>query len=86
MEQELFTYLSSFGAVGIMCAILFNNVIKEKKEDRDLYRQSVDTFTEVSRQFAESIGGLSVRVENVEEGNNRIERKLDVILSKKEDE
>ncbi|MCR1955178.1 hypothetical protein NSA24_10280 [Clostridioides mangenotii] len=42
-----------------------------------MYRQSVDTFTEVSKQFADSIQGLSSRIEKVEEGNERIEQKLD---------
>lgn len=75
--EQFGTELINLGVVSVIAYLLINNVLAEKKEDRDLYRQSVDTFTEVSKQFADSIQGLSSRIEKVEEGNERIEQKLD---------
>lgn len=75
--EQFGTELINLGAVGVIAYLLISNVLAEKKEERDLYRQSVDTFTEVSKQFADSIQGLSSRIEKVEEGNERIEQKLD---------
>ena len=54
----------------------------EKKEDRELFRKSVETFTDTSKAYAESITSLSVRAENVEEGVSRTENKVDKILEK----
>ena len=75
--EQFGTALINLGVVSVIAYLLVSNVLAEKKEDRDLYRQSVDTFTEVSKQFADSIQGLSSRIEKVEEGNERIEQKLD---------
>ncbi|MBS5787074.1 MAG: hypothetical protein KIC98_04125 [Clostridioides difficile] len=75
--EQFGTELINLGVVSVIAYLLVSNVLAEKKEDRDLYRQSVDTFTEVSKQFADSIQGLSSRIEKVEEGNERIEQKLD---------
>jgi len=75
--EQFGTELINLGAVSVIAYLLISNVLAEKKEERDLYRQSVDTFTEVSKQFADSIQGLSSRIEKVEEGNERIEQKLD---------
>lgn len=75
--EQFGTELINLGVVSVIAYLLVSNVLAEKKEDRDLYKQSVDTFTEVSKQFADSIQGLSSRIEKVEEGNERIEQKLD---------
>ncbi|MBU5307977.1 hypothetical protein KQI18_09280 [Clostridioides mangenotii] len=75
--EQFGTELINLGVVSVIAYLLISNVLAEKKEERDLYRQSVDTFTEVSKQFADSIQGLSSRIEKVEEGNERIEQKLD---------
>lgn len=75
--EQFGTELINLGVVSVIAYLLVSNVLAEKKEDRDLYRQSVDTFTEVSKQFADSIQVLSSRIEKVEEGNERIEQKLD---------
>ncbi len=79
--EQFGTELINLGVVSVIAYLLISNVLAEKKEDRDLYRQSVDTFTEVSKQFADSIQGLSTRIEKVEEGNERIEQKLDNIFN-----
>ena len=50
------------------------------------YINSVLRYTETSKQFAESIHALSLRIENVEEGNNRIELKLDTFIGIKEED
>lgn len=75
--EQFGTELINLGAVSVIAYLLISNVLAEKKVESDLYRQSVDTFTEVSKQFADSIQGLSSRIEKVEEGNERIEQKLD---------
>ena len=82
VEAEIMKQLTSVGVVGVMAYYLFKNAMTEKKEDRDLYRDSVKTFTETSKSYAESITALTSRVENVEEGTERIERKLDKVLEK----
>ena len=38
----------------------------EKKEDRELFRRSVETFTDISKIYVESIASLTVRVGIVE--------------------
>nr|WP_312985517.1 hypothetical protein [Clostridioides sp.] len=83
--EQFSTELINLGVVSVIAYLLVSNVLAEKKEDRDLYIQSVDTFTEVTRQFADSIQGLSSRIENVEEGTERIEQKLDNIINNKEE-
>jgi hypothetical protein len=83
--EQIGSELINLGIAGVIAYLLINNVLSEKKEDRDLYRQSVDTFTEVSKQFAESIQGLSTRIENVEEGTDRIEQKIDSLINSKEE-
>ncbi len=65
---------ASLGAVGLIAYALFKNTLEEKKEDRELFRRSVETFTETSKTYAESITSLTVRVENVEESTERISR------------
>ncbi|WP_131043128.1 hypothetical protein [Clostridioides difficile] len=51
--EELVTQLSSLGAIGILCALLFKNTMQEKKEDRDMYKKTVENFIELSTQQQE---------------------------------
>lgn len=81
--EEIANQFLSLGAVGVIAYTLFKNTLDEKKEDRELYRKSVETFSETSKSYAESITSLSVRVENLEEGNDRIESKIDTLLQTK---
>lgn len=80
--EEMIGSFTSLGAIGIIAYTLFKNTMDEKKEDRELFRKSVETFTDTSKAYAESITSLSVRVENVEEGVSRTENKVDKILEK----
>lgn len=80
--EEMVGSFTSLGAIGIIAYTLFKNTMDEKKEDRELFRKSVETFTDTSKAYAESITSLSVRVENVEEGVSRTENKVDKILEK----
>ena len=80
--EEMITQFTSLGAVGLIAYTLFKNTLDEKKEDRELYRKSVETFSEVSKNYAESISSLSLRVENVEEATERIENKIDDLIEK----
>lgn len=80
--EEMLSQFASLGAVGLIAYYLFKNTMDEKKEDRELFRQSVQTFTETSKAYAESISSLTVRVENVEETTDRIEIKVDKMLEK----
>lgn len=83
--EDFVAQFVNIGAVGIVAYVLFKNTLDEKKQDRDLYRESVETFTETSKQYAESIQTLSYRVENVEQGNGRIEQKLDKFIDRMEE-
>ena len=80
--EDIIGQFASLGAVGIIAYTLFKNTLDEKKEDRDLFRRSVETFTETSKSYAESISKLTVRVEHVEQGTERIENKIDEFLEK----
>lgn len=80
--EEFIGSFASLGAVGLIAYSLFKNTLDEKKEDRELFRKSVETFTDTSRAYAESINSLSFRVENVELGVERTENKVDKILEK----
>lgn len=80
--EEMLSQFASLGAVGLIAYYLFKNTMDEKKEDRELFRQSVQTFTETSKAYAESISSLTVRVENVEETTDRIETKVDKMLER----
>ncbi|HBF3628393.1 TPA: hypothetical protein KOD42_004034, partial [Clostridioides difficile] len=51
--EQLLTELSSLGAIGILCALLFKNTMQEKKEDRDMYKKTVENFIELSTQQQE---------------------------------
>ena len=80
--EEMISQFASLGAVGLIAYTLFKNTLDEKKEDRDLFRKSVETFSEVSKSYAESISTLSVRVENVEDATERIENKIDDLIER----
>lgn len=93
--DQIITEFTGLGIVGIIGGYLFSTFMKERaeerkismnnqKEDRELFRKSVETFTETSKTYAETIGSLTVRVENVEENTERIEQKLDKVLYKVE--
>ncbi len=81
--EEMIGQFASLGAVGMIAYVLFKNTLEEKKQDRKLYEQSVNTFMETSKQYTESIQAFSFRLENVEEGNERIENKLDKFINSK---
>lgn len=80
--EEMITQFASLGAVGMIAYYLFKNTMEEKKEDRELFRKSVETFQEVSKSSAESISALNIRVEKVENSNERIETKIDDLIEK----
>jgi hypothetical protein len=81
--EDMIGQFASLGAVGMIAYVLFKNTLEEKKQDRKLYEQSVNTFMETSKQYTESIQAFSFRLENVEEGNERIEQKLDNFINSK---
>ena len=91
--EQMITEFAGLGIVGLIGGYLFTTFMKERaeerkisienqKEDRELFRKSVETFTETSKTYAESITSLTVRVENGEESTERIETKLDKVLDK----
>lgn len=80
--EEMITQFASLGAVGMIAYYLFKNTMEEKKEDRELFRKSVETFQEVSKSSAESISALNIRVEKVENSTERIENKIDDLIEK----
>lgn len=80
--EEMITQFASLGAVGMIAYYLFKNTMEEKKEDRELFRKSVETFSEVSKSSAESISALNIRVEKVENSTERIENKIDDLIEK----
>ncbi|MCC0724449.1 hypothetical protein [Clostridioides sp. ZZV14-6044] len=70
--EELVTQLSSLGAIGIICAILFKNAMQEKKDDRDMYKKTVENFIELSTQQQEinknilvEMGAMKTDVEEI---------------------
>ncbi|CZR95855.1 hypothetical protein CDFC105_73135 [Clostridioides difficile] len=72
--EELVTQLSSLGAIGILCALLFKNTMQEKKEDRDMYKKTVENFIELSTQQQEinknlliEMGAMKTDVEEIKE-------------------
>jgi hypothetical protein len=67
--EEMIGQFASLGAVGMIAYVLFKNTLEEKKQDRKLYEQSVNTFMETSKQY--------------KEGNERIEQKLDNFINSK---
>ena len=81
--EDMIGQFASLGAVGMIAYVLFKNTLEEKKQDRKLYEQSVNTFMDTSKQYTESIQAFSFRLENVEEGNERIEQKLDNFINSK---
>ena len=85
MEEQLLQ-ITGLGVAGTIGAILFNTFMKERaeerkiaiknqQEDRELYRKSVETFTEVTQTFANSFEGLNEKVEG-------IETKIDILIEK----
>jgi hypothetical protein len=66
--EDFVAQLVNVGAIGAIAYVLFKNTLDEKMQDRAIYKQRVEIFTETSKQFAESIHALSLRIENVEEG------------------
>ncbi|HFL3590853.1 TPA: hypothetical protein ACG3R3_001711 [Clostridioides difficile] len=72
--DKLITEFSSLGAIGILCALLFKNTMQEKKEDRDMYKKTVENFIELSTQQQEinknilvQMGIMKTDVEEIKE-------------------
>lgn len=98
--EELITQLSGLGVIGIVGGLFLKKYLQESAEDRKiqqeermqdraLYRQSVENFTSVSKEYVESISKVTIRVENLEENTEklkdsteRIEDKIDLMLNK----
>ncbi|MGL5568870.1 MAG: hypothetical protein ACRDB9_06495 [Cetobacterium sp.] len=98
--EELITQLSGLGVIGIVGGLFLKKYLQESAEDRKiqqeermqdraLYKQSVENFTSVSKQYVESISKVTIRVENLEENTEklkdsteRIEDKIDLMLHK----
>ncbi|MGL5718028.1 MAG: hypothetical protein ACRCX2_33805 [Paraclostridium sp.] len=89
--EELITQFASLGIVGIIGGVFLKKYLEEsaedrriqleeRKEDRDMYRQSIEKFTSISEEYVNSISKLTIRVENLEESTERIETKIDRIL------
>ncbi|MGO0987984.1 hypothetical protein ACTPEW_18810 [Clostridioides difficile] len=75
--EELVTQLSSLGAIGIICAILFKNAMQEKKDDRDMYKKTVENFIELSTQQQEINKNILVEMGTMKTDVEEI--KVDVI-------
>lgn len=86
MEESLIQ-LTGFGVVGVIGGKLFNTFMKERaeerkialknqQEDRELYRQSVETFTNVTQTFANSFNELSSDLNEIKEDVNKIIEKV----------
>lgn len=89
--EQIVTELAGYGVLGLVGGYLFTTFMKERseerkitlenqKEDRELFRKSVETFTDTSKTYAETIASLTVRVENVEGVAERTESKVDKLL------
>lgn len=64
--EEMLVQFSSFGAIGIGFAILFKNILEEKKEDRKMYIETVDKFADIVNKQADAYGTINMRVGNIE--------------------
>lgn len=95
--ENMIAEFSSMGVVGIIGAVFLKKYLtessedrkvqqEERKEDRELYKKSVENFTSISKEYVESISKLTLRVENVEETTERIEEKIDKIINKAGDD
>ena len=91
--EEFVAQFSSLGVIGVLGYILLKKYLEdseedrniqqeERKEDRAMFKQSVDNFTKISKEYVDSINKLTTRVENVEDNTERIEEKLDKVLEK----
>ena len=89
--EEFVAQFSSLGVIGVLGYILLKKYLEdseedrniqqeERKEDRAMFKQSVDNITTISKEYVDSINKLTHRVENVENNTERIEEKLDKIL------
>lgn len=93
--EDIINQFASLGAVGLIAGLFLKKYLEddkenkriqneERKEDRELYRNSVKEFISLSSTYAKSISNLTNRVENVEETSERIEKKIDKVLENKE--
>lgn len=80
--EDMMTQFASLGAVGVIAYALFKNTLEEKREDRELFKKTVEVFMEYSKVHKEDMSKLTVRMENVEDGIDRTEDKVDKILER----
>ena len=91
--EEFVSQFSSLGIIGVIGYVLLKKYLddskedrriqqEERKEDRAMFKQSVDNFTTISKEYVDSINKLTTRVENVENNTERIEEKLDKVLER----
>lgn len=85
--EELITFYTSLGAVGVGFAYLFKNTLDEKKQDRLMYTDTVKEFTQIVRQQGDAISNMNVRMENVEQSVEQTQQDVSdikIILTKGE--
>lgn len=80
--EQLIESFTSLGVVGVIAFFLFKNLLEEKKEDRELYKKSVEDFTQLSREYQKSITELSTYIKEREEVIDEIDDKVDELDDK----
>lgn len=86
--EGLIVEYGSLGAICLVAYFLLKQVLTEKTEDRNLYRESVEKFhatiNNISLGFEERLKKVEESNERIEESNERIENKIDSLLKEEE--
>ncbi len=77
MEEMVQNFLN-LGVVGVVAYVSFKTILDEKKEDRAMYKDSIDKFDSKLDRFADAIENNNDRLGAIEEDVMTIKEKVGV--------
>lgn len=88
--MEMSTIIEQYGAWGVVLLMgwyLFRQFVKEKGEDRELYKKSVEDFNQTIKDITKelnrtnkSVDEIKTDVENLKETTDEIKEKINQII------
>lgn len=85
MEETLYSYFASYGAIGIIAFVLFKNTLQNHKEQVDYLKAEIATGRETYKSelaedrkvYLDSISKITSRIDIIEDDVKDIKTKLE---------
>lgn len=74
--DQIMAELLNWGAVGIVAFVSFKTIIDEKKEDRSLYKDTIEKFSEKLDMFGDALQNNNQRLDIMSDKLESIEKEI----------